>query len=489
MNPSIIPAVFTLINRIQPLSWCFLLFGALLFTSPVQAQLFETTLGIAATQEEVQDSKPINGGKYIVLANTQSFGPANMISLTRLNALGLQEMTVTLNDQNNPNVPYFGTAIELDMSAGGAHTGYFISGFRKIGTVHQIILIRTDLNGNMTWLKILPAANSNDERSVSVERQANGDVTVVGNAKNTSNGVNSFVVARFSSAGAQIYSFRYVAGTANPVGTGFEALEACNGFRAGAPVVAVTGKTNSHTFLSCIDAATGNELWRRIYNSGFNNDQGTDVVYKAANGAAEPAAFMIVGSAGIPHPQMWVVRADPATGISNSKMYLPGPGISSSGFTATAVTLDMTGTKAAIAGRLIGQTSPTTFLNATFAMVLPFYGSELPDWTRYYEGSNPAGVGKESISRITSSGYLIGCSARLGGAPASDIHAIRVNATGENGPQGCDTEKLTPTKTTVGTSQVTSFAKTAAAWTNYIVAKKTFTYKQETCSEGLTSGN
>lgn len=486
MNPSIIPAVFTHSNRIQSLSWCFLLFGALLFAAPVHAQLFETTLGIAATQEEAQDSKPINGGKYIVLANTQSFGPANMISLTRLNAAGVQEMTVTLNDQNNPAVPYFGTAIELDVNAAGAHTGYFIAGYRKSANVNQIILMRTDLNGLLTWLKVLPPANSHDERSVSVERQSNGDVTVVGNARNTSSGVNSFVVARFSSAGAQVYSFRYVAGTANPVGTGFEALEACNGFRANVAVVAVTGRTNSHTFLSCINAANGTEIWRRVYNSGMPQDQGSDVVYKAANGAAEPAAFMVVGSAGVPHPSMWVIRIDPLNGASNSKIYTPG--IAYSGFSATAVTLDITGTKAAIAGRLVAATPPTS-LNATFAMVLPFYGTELPDWARYYEGSNPAGPGKESISRITSGGYFIGSGARLSGALASDIHAIRINATGENGPDGCDVEKLTPTRVLAGTSEIASFTKTANAWTNYVVARKIFTYKQETCSEGLTSGN
>jgi len=487
MNPSIIPAVNALINRTQLLNWSFLILATVFFATNANAQLFETTLGIAATQEEAQDSKPINGGKYIVLANTQSFGPANMISLTRLNAVGVQEMTVALNDQNNPNVPYFGTAIELDINAAGAHTGYFISGYRKTGTVNQIILMRTDLNGALTWLKILPPANLHDERSVSVERQANGDVTVVGNARNTSNGVNSFVVARFSSAGAQIYSFRYVTGSTGSPGTGFEALEACNGFRANIAVVAVTGKTNSHTFLSVINAANGTELWRRIYNSGMPQDQGTDVVYKAANGAAEPAAFMIVGAAGVPHPSMWVVRVDPINGISNSKVYTPG--ISYSGFSATAVTLDITGTKAAIAGRLITQPMPAGFLNATFAMVLPFYGTELPDWTRYYEGSNPAGPGKESISRITSGGYFIGTGARLGGAAASDLHAIRVNANGENGTQGCDTEKLTATRVVAGTSQVVSFAKTASAWTNYVIARKTFTYKQESCSQGLTSGN
>ena len=489
MNPSIIPAVKALINRSQPMRWSFVLFAAFLFSATANAQLFETTLGIAATQEEAQDSKPINGGKYIVLANTQSFGPANMISLTRLNATGGQEMTVTLNDQNAPNVPYFGTAIELDINAANAHTGYFISGYRRAGNVHQIILIRTDLNGALTWLKVLPPAASHDERSVSVERQANGDVTVVGNARNTTNGVNSFVVARFSSAGAQIYSFRYVAGSTGSPGTGFEALEACNGFRANIPVVAVTGRTNNHTFLSVINAANGTEIWRRVYNSGMQQDQGTDVVYKAANGAAEPAAFMIVGFAGAQHTSMWVVRADPATGISNSKIYTPGPGVGAIVFAATAVTLDATGTKAAIAGRFTTQPMPAGFTNAVFAMVLPFYGTELPDWTRYYEGSNPAGTGKESISRITSGGYLIGCSAKLSGAPASDIHAIRVNFNGDTGSQGCDTEKLTPAKTTVGTSQVTGFAKTANAWTNFVVTKKIFTYKQESCSMGLTSGN
>ncbi len=487
MNPSIIPATPAQ-NKINLFAnWFFILLVVCLFSTSAKAQLFETTFGIAPTQEEVQDSKPIDGGRYIVLANTQSFGPANMISLTRLNALGQQEMTMALNDPNNPTVPYYGTAIELDRNAAGAHTGYFIAGYRKITTGNQIILMRTNLNGALTWLKILPAANLRDERAVSVERQSNGDVTVVGNSLNTSNGVNEFAVARFSSAGAQIWSFRYTTGSTGSPGSGFEALEACNGFRANLAVIAVTGRSNSHTFLSCINAANGAELWRRTYNSGMNSDQGTDVVYKAANGVAEPAAFMIVGSAGAPHPAMWVVRANPANGASSSKIYTPG--VNFSGFSATAVTLDITGTKAAIAGRIILPLTQTSFMNATYAMVLPFYGTELPVWTRYYEGSNPAGPGKESISRITSGGYFIGCGARLGGAPASDIHAIRVDTNGENGTQGCDTRKLTPTKVVAGTSMAASFAKTTTAWTNYVLNSTPYTYKQENCSSGAVLGS
>jgi len=487
MNPLVISTFQNRFNPSKSLRWCLLLFATILYTASMHAQLFETTFGIAATLEETQDSKPINGGRYIVLANTQSFGPASKISLTRLNPLGQIEMTMALSDPNNPTVPYFGTAIDLDINANNAHVGYFIAGYRKIATGNQVILIRTDLNGAMTWLKVLPAPNKHDERAVSVERQANGDVTVVSNSRNLVNNVNAFVVARFSSAGAQLWSFRYNTGTTGAPGTGFEALEACNGFRGNIAVVAVTGKSNNHTFLSCINAATGAELWRRTYNSGSQNDQGTDVVYKAANGAVEPAAFMIVGMAGAPHPSMWVVRADPATGISSSKIYTPG--INFSGFVATAVTLDITGKKAAIAGRLITPLTQPSPVNAVFAMVLPFYGTELPDWTRYYEGSNQAGTGKESISRITSGGYFIGSGARLGGALSSDIHAIRVNASGENGSQGCETQKLTPVRTPGGTSQVTPFAKTATAWTNYVVTSIPYTYLQESCYSSFSAGS
>lgn len=490
MNPTIIPVIDQYNSKVNFFKYALTLLAFVLMTSAGWAQQFETTLGIPATLDEAADSKPIDGGKYILLGNTQSFGQAGKIVLTRLNGAGVQEFTAAIYDANNQSVAYSGTAIELDRNNTGVHTGYFITGYRKNGNVNQVLLLRTDLNGAVSWVKYLPGSSQHDERGVSVERQSNGDVIVVGNSKNITStaNLNEFLVSRFSAAGAQIWSHRY--GTGTGAGSAYcEALEACNGFGGNnLAVIAVTGKTSTnHTFLSCINAATGLEIWRKLYSSGLSADQGTDVVYKAANGATEPAAFMVVGSAGAPHPMMWVVRVNPNNGAGSSKYYAPG--ISASGFSATAVTLDPTGAKAAIAGRILAQGTAGSLTNAVFAMVLPFYGTELPEWTRYYTATSPAGTGKESISRISSGGYFIGCGARLSGAVSSDLHAIRTNNIGENGFQSCATVKITPTKTVAGTTQNIPFVKTANAWTSYILTRTPYTFLQESCGTGLTPGS
>lgn len=484
MNQVITPAFFAVTKRVQILHACFVLFAAMLCAATMNAQLFETTFGAFNNQEEAQDSKPVPGNSYIVLANTQSFGPASMISLTRLNASGAVEFTSTLHDPNNPTVPYYGAAIELDYSATGTHIGYFIAGHRTVQSGSQIVLIRTNLQGALLWLKVLPAAPQHNERAVSVERQANGDVTVVGSSIHVNTGVSAFTAARFSSAGGQIWSNRYTGGSsagANSV----EALEATNGFRGNNPSIAVTGRAGNRTFLSLINAVTGDEIWRRLYNSGLGRDEGADVVYKPANGPGEPAAFMIVGSAGAPHSIMWVVRVNPIDGAGNSKTYQPD--INFTNFSATAVTLDMTGTRAAVAGKLLMQSGPASFTNVVFAMVLPFYGTELPEWTRYYEGSNFSGPAKESISRITSGGYFIGSGARLSGAATPDLHAIRVNATGDNGLQSCSTRKFSPTRTATGTTQSIQGTKTSTAWTNYVLTRTQRIFRQENCGSSTSS--
>jgi|GEM_PF-1312663 len=475
----------------QPTRFLIALFYSLLFLSfSLPAQIFENTSGSLVNNEEARDGKPIPGGRYIMLSNTVSFGAASKILLTRLSAAGNVELFVTIQDPLSATTSYFGTSIDLDLdlNAPGAHIGYFITGHRNVANGRQMILLRTDLNGLVTWTRILPNGEGGvvlNEYGVSVERQSNADVLVTGASRHPSTNVFRFIVARFSSAGGFMWSQRYATTTTSQ---GYEAIEACNGFRSGVAVLAVTGRyrvtpttTDNHTFLSCINATTGVENWRRVYNSAIGPDAGLDVVYKRANGSTEPEAFMAVGGAGTPHPALWVVRANPTTGLASTKVYTPGG--FSSGFVAEAVNLDVTGTKAAISGSVLTQFPPAVLLSGTFAMVLPFYGTELPDWIFHYASSSPNGLGVRSISPVAGAipGYFVTCATRLGGSAFSDQHAIRVNSLGV-GVTGCARTALTPIRTPTGTSFAPTFIRSSSAWTAITLGRTPRNFREEGCT-------
>ncbi|MBC7774000.1 MAG: T9SS type A sorting domain-containing protein [Phycisphaerae bacterium] len=418
------------------------------------AQAQESTFGNITNQEEATDGKPIPANKSIVLANTLSFGTSK-ICLTRLNALGAVEMFATIQQGS---FQYFGKSIDLDYT-GTTHTGYFITGARQLtGGLRQLILIRTDLNGTPIWTKMLPNVDgvAVDECGVSVERQSNGDVVVVGSSNKS--GFFKIVMARFSMAnnGTLLWCYRY----GSDLGLSFEPAEACNGMRPspnpGAPpvaVIAVTGKYTKagpsyyHTFLFLVNAQSGTEIWRQTYNSIDAQDEGLDVVYKPAANEFDPAQYMVVGQKGIDgHPNVWVVRANASSGAGTGAIY-NAAGLWYGGFVARGVSLSLhsSGTRAVVCGSILGfskPSDPSLFINRTFAMELPFAAGSAATWAHYYNASDPIYNVSESISRIpassaTPAGYFITGASLFGGSAYYNQHAIRTNSTGKLGLADC----------------------------------------------------
>jgi hypothetical protein len=117
-----------------------------------------------------------------------------------------------------------------------------------------------------------------EECGVSLERQSNGDIIAVGTSANYETGNNRFIVARLRPNGTLVWCNRY----GSVQGLQFYPNESCNGLRNGMPVIAVVGQVlengQGHTFLSCIRADNGLELWRRRYDSNGYHDDGNDVV-------------------------------------------------------------------------------------------------------------------------------------------------------------------------------------------------------------------
>jgi hypothetical protein len=471
------------------------LFGAAFGPQMLVAQQFENSFGLAANHEDPQDGKPLPNGRYVTLSNTLSFG-ASRIMLTFISSTGSVTSNATIHDPLSPNTAYFGAAIDLDLNATGGHTGYFIAGSRSTANGRQAILIRTNTLGSVTWTRVLPNSDNSgtlDESGVSVERQSNGDVVVTLSGYNAANNNYRFAMARFSSAGVQLWSNRYYSGTGYQ---GFEATEACNGIApvggVNTAVVAVTGRYRSaagqptRTFIACVNAATGAAIWRRTYNSSQQRDEGLDIVYKPANGANEPAAFMAVGYAGQVGTQLWVLRASPINGFASSKTYVPNTLVSPN-LTGMAVSLDVTGTRAAISGLISYFPTPGQITAGTFAMVLPFYGLELPDWTNYYASSSPLTPAPRSISRITgaSAGYFVTCGVREFNPALNDAHAIRTNALGAVAATGCPVTPISVIRTPQGTSTTRPSTPTPVTWTSIFPSRTTVGFVQQSCTGQL----
>jgi hypothetical protein len=466
-------------------------FSGLFFLPKALMAQFETSFGLAANHEDPQDGKPLPNGRYVTLSNTLSFG-ASRIMLTFISSTGSVTSNATIHDPLSPNTAYFGYSIDLDFNAAGAHTGYFIAGSRSTVGGRQAILVRTNTLGAVTWTKVLPNNDNGtlDESGVSVERQSNGEVIVTISGYNAVANNYRFGLARFTSAGAQIWSNRYYSGINYQ---GYEATEACNGFATVAgvntAVVAVTGRYRSaagqptRTFIACINAVTGAAIWRRTYNSNQQRDEGLDIVYKPANGANEPAAFMAVGYAGQVGTQLWVLRASPTNGFASSKTYVPNTLVSPN-LTGWAVNLDVTGTRAAISGLISYVPAPGQITAGTFAMVLPFYGTELPDWANFYASSSPLTPAPRSISRITgaSAGYFVTCGVREFNPALNDAHAIRTNALGAVSTNGCLVTPFSVIRTPQGTSTTRPSTPTPVTWTNILPSRTTVGFVQQSCT-------
>lgn len=433
----------------------FTLLFALFAMNIAFAQLFETTFGDATGAEDARDGKELPNGHYMVLSNTHSFGPAHQIMLTELDPAGAVVNVASLTDPGNPNDEYFGNALELDFDNAGNHIGYFITGKIFKGNTDEMILIRTDLGGYMTWAqRINNIANGTvyDERGVSIELQSNGDVIVIGRSQDVNSGLRQMVASRVQANGTVTWVNRYV----SPGGDDISPIESCNGirrFKGGftVNVVAVTSKWEQagvvQTFVSLLNANTGNEIWRKTYLSNGTADKGNAIVQNPNN-----LRYMVVGAsidAG-GNQDLWVFTINGFSGnLIGGNTYDLGANYPD--FTGRDVCMSLTGNTAVIAG-MLHENTPIGGIRRTFALELPFNTAAVPAWFFSYTDSEPNPVGMESILAsqgipgLAPAGYFITTDAFLSGATFTDQHAIRVDGAGLHYLADCPEVAETPVR-------------------------------------------
>ncbi len=473
-------------NRNLFVSICLAIF--FLNLSTVSAQ-FEETIAPTTTQyEEAVDGKQIPmTSHFMMLSNTHEYGQ-DVIALTELDACAagsiVQRTIVWMPGSTNK---YHARSLEVVLTAAGAAAGYWITGYEINGAGDKrLVLIQTNLGGFPICVRYLEnrvgGAVAYDEEGVSLERQPNGDIIVIGHSVQRVAApaipIHRMIAARFPAAcNPPIWSFRYN----QPANTHLIPEESCNGVRiTGNPpvttlVVAVTGKTigtsgTVRTFASNINAATGVEFWRRVYNSGGIKDEGLDIVQDPA----APRKYMIVGrstnAGGI--TALWVLNVASNSGAltaNTAALYTATGGGSISG---TDVCLSTVGNRAVIAGRVDIPNTAGTFNNRAFMARLPFTNCANLEWFKYYVASTPVATGSESVVPVTAPcatappGYFM----TTGGLPtnsgwiANGAHPVYTDVLGDHGLIDCPTPNWQYSKVCVGTSVTMAKTKTVAPW-------------------------
>lgn len=466
------------IFSLNTLLYCLIF--SLLSLPKSQAQLFEETISPTATTPELAvDGKQIPlTDHFIMVSNTFQYN-TNLIALSELdvNGVPVQRSVVWMPGSTNQ---YFARSIEVVLTAAGAAAGYWITGSELSANSRRLILIQTTLTGVPICVRYLDNTSNGvvnfDEEGVSLERQSNGDVIVIGQSlqRPTPNtpATMRFIAARFPAACAPpVWSFRYFA----PANYHLKPAESCNGLNTAqnVPVVAITGRAtdpngNSRTFGAMLDAATGNEIWRRIYNSGGAKDEGTDIVQNPAN-----KKYMIVGRttfAGSPE-QLWVFNVAGGTGAlaaNTGAVYsIAGGG----GMSGQDVCLSTAGNRAIIAGRCQVLNTAGGFDDRAFLIRLPFTNCANLEFFRHYQASTPVAAASESVVPVVAAGAAaVGYFMTTGGFPSNSgwtvngAHPIYTDINGNIGFADCPTPTNQYVKTCTGTGVTLAKTKVAAPW-------------------------
>ncbi|MBL7786710.1 MAG: PKD domain-containing protein [Chitinophagales bacterium] len=461
------------------------------------AQVFQNTLTLPSTDEYCAGlASDATSGFYISVGNTNS-GGTNRVLLTKYNsATGNVMWTRTVN-QPGAATTWYATDIQsthaspVTQPANGAtavtspanaaviavpnnNSAYYISGYTFTTTcagvtVRRMVLYKVDNNGNVLWTRSnFVGGCTYDEIGVSVETAPNGDVFIVGNARNVSNNRSHVSVARLRSNGNLIWQNRYL--TSNTASftyvprqsiTTNEAVVTTTGVSGDATGIAVTGEFRNTTVATSVlrgfvmrIASNGAEMWRvGHFLSGSTVSSGQDVIIDPVS-----RNFTVVGHVGTStsfRTLFWQVTSlgghvlsqiynQPQQAVHYAQSIVPSRTVGNFAV-AGAVTIPT-------ASGGVGTDTYLTELNATGT----------PLWFRYYTRTTPRYAATESVV-ASPTGYYITTNAASTNTN-TDGHVISTDALGMlpgATPDNCVERTNELVKQVTGDTQIQTKAQTA----------------------------
>jgi hypothetical protein len=317
------------------------------------AQTFQKTYG-ASGNDQAYCVQQTNDGGFIVAGHTASFNPNFYfdVYLIKLNNVGNISWTKTISAvtysietryvEQNSDSGYIvcgkagnsGLLVRTDV-AGNILWSKTINGFNFIyaNEVHQtidggfivigsawplvgsgnIMLLKTDGSGNITWQKILSSGANNYDDGNSVRQTNDGGYIIIGTSVNS--GVFSkMLLVKTDATGSVVWTKTYDApGTYN---IGWSVRQTADGgYVIGGQTITTPG-TNYNAYMIKTNS-TGDTLWTRAFG-GANPD------YARAVQQTSDGGYMLAGytqSFGAGGADVYLVKTDSAGNLSWSKAY------------------------------------------------------------------------------------------------------------------------------------------------------------------------
>jgi TolB-like protein len=261
------------------------------------------TLGVFS-----QDVKQTLDGNYIVAgwAQTDSMTFDMDFSLIKLSAAGDILWNKTYDSRGEDDNAY---CVETTLDS-----GFIVIGQAQFDQPHirnYVYLVRTDKNGDTLWTKLFNV--DADERGVSVKQTSDGGFILSGEVWDSINFANDIYLIKTDANGNHLWSKAY--GGAFQDGPGYVCQTSDGGYIIGG-TADFSGSNNSDFYLIKTDAS-GNTLWSKTYDDGYNIDECLSLIQTTDHG------FIM---AGVTYPgpgngDMIVVKTDSSGNELWSKTY------------------------------------------------------------------------------------------------------------------------------------------------------------------------
>ncbi len=459
-------------------------------------QTFETTIGEPSKNEFAYDGKPLPVTKgFATVSNAPVFSPKNQWLFTRIDPYGHHTLNKVYGEIGDIKTNVLeGRAIERVFGDG---KGIYQAGAKTYVQKPNAVLMLSDDNGTPIHAMQQISPVNLGEMATALESVSDG-VIVAGNAQYNSLQVTNkrFFVARFKLTNnklVQSWSYRYYDTDADPKKANFTIGKTCMGKSGDTPVVVVTGSyvkkgtSGTHSFVSCINAVDGTELWRRYIQSGFKVDEGADIIQDPAT-----KNFMMIGyctnTAGRKCLYVAYLKQDGTFLVGGSYSTVLG----NSEIVGQDVALSNDGKSAVITGYVklpdYNLKPKAIFVEIPFVPTPDLLPLANANYAKYYVASEPYTRGTSSIDRNEGANNTIGyfittqSVAAVAIAPLYNIHVIDVDNTGETGLTGtCFIKRFELKPKKQGKPQKPSIGKEATKWDEIRVIEEIITLPEERC--------
>ena len=267
-------------------------------------EVWNKTFG-GADKEGSRSVQQTNDGGYIIVGSTSSYGAAKSdVLLIKTDSNGDKEWSKRFGAADNEG----GYSVQQTRDGGYIIVGW-TSSFGAGGS--DVCLIKTDSNGNMEWIKTFGGANN--DYGWSVQQTKDEGYIIVGCTSTYGDGKNDVYLIKTDSSGNMKWS-RTFGGADNDYGWSVQQTKDEGYITVGCTNSYGSGK--SDVYLIKTDS-NGTEEWSRTFGSA-DNDEGNSVQQTKEGG------YIIVGctsSCGAGESDVYLIKTDSSGNIDWSRTF------------------------------------------------------------------------------------------------------------------------------------------------------------------------